>query len=160
MPRAPKTLLDEARQVLRAETAANYRLQRRNRAIEDLYRKYYENSGYDFPMYEVAYDTRWPLTRDAKMTDYFQARKLAEQLAERRREIEAATHRYEYAKERKQELLERLLREQEEWRVDDEMRNSNPKFYDAKGRYFDFKIPEVRDEIDNFEIPPAGWRGY
>ena len=48
----------------------------------------------------------------------------------------------------------------QERRADDELRNRNPKFYDAKGRYFDFNIPKVRDEIDNFEIPPAGWRGY
>lgn len=160
MPRAPKTLLDEARQVWEAEKAANSRMWRRNRAIEDLYRRYYERSGYEFPMYELQQDYRWLDERDAAMDAYVQARKLAEQLAKRRYEIDDATRIYERAKERKQEYLERLLKEQEEWRTNDEMRNLNPKFYEMKGRSFDWNIPRVREEIDNFEVPPAGWRGY
>ena len=160
MPRAPKTLLDEAKQVMDAYGNAYGRMQRRNHAIEDLYRRYYERSGYEFPMYELQQDCKWLDERDAAMDAYVQARKLAEALDERRRDIETATWRYEAAKERKQEQLERLLREQEEWRANDELRNRNPKFYEAKGRSFDWNIPKLREEIDNFEIPPAGWRGY
>jgi len=160
MPRAPKTLLDEAKQVWDAYSKACGRMQRRNNNIEDLYRRFQAHSGYEFPMYELQQDYKWLDERDAAMDAYVQARALAEQLDKRSRDVREATWRYEMAKKHKQAQLERLLREQEEWRVDDEMRNRNPKFYEMKGRSFDFNIPKLRDEIDNFEIPPAGWRGY
>jgi hypothetical protein len=160
MPRAPKTLLDEARQVVELASKAGKREWRRNNAIEDLYRRFQSHSGYDYPMYELQQDYKWLDERDAAMDAYYQARQLWERLRDRDYEIGDAIRRYEYAKEQKQERLERLLKEQEEWRQDDELRNRNPKFYEMKGRSFDWNIPKLRDEIDNFEVPPAGWRGY
>lgn len=160
MPRAPKTLLDEARQVAELASKASTREWRRNNAIEDLYRRFQSRSGYEYPMYELQQDYKWLDERDAAMDAYYQARQLWERLRDMGYEIDDATRRYEYAKKRKQEQLERLLKEQQEWRVNDELRNRNPKFYEAKGRSFDWNIPKLRDEIDNFEIPPAGWRSY
>ena len=128
MPRAPKTLLDEARQVIDAESKAYGRMRRRNHNIEDLYRRFQNESGYDYPMYELQQDYKWLDERDAAMDAYVQARALAEQLDKRSRDVREATWRYEMAKKRKQEQLERLLREQEEWRADDELRNRTPKF--------------------------------
>lgn len=160
MPKTPKTLLDEIKQVMDAESKAYGRMQRRNRNIEDLYRRFQSHSGYEYPMYELQQDYKWLDERDAAMDAYYQARALAERLRDRRIAAEVAGARYERAKEDKQERLKRLLREQEEWLMDDELKNRNPKFYEMKGRSFDWNIPRMRDEIDNFEIPPAGWRGY
>lgn len=160
MPKAPKTLLDEARQVMNAYSNAYGRMQRRNHNIEDLYRRYYERSGYDYPMYELQQDYKWLDERDAAMDAYVQSRRLVDNLERRRFEVEDAIRRMEYKKAEKQEYLNRLIREQDKWSLDGEAKLRNPRFYEAKGRYYDYEIPKAMEEVENFEIPPAGWRGY
>ena len=152
MPRAPKTLLDEARQVLRAGVAADNRVWRRNRNIEDLYRDYYTQ--HDAPMR----DLYWQNERDDAMNAWLEAVRLNDRLDARRKNVDMAIGKAESHKKMLRGRLESTINDLNELRLN--KASMDPESYKREMEWLSARLKDTEDALEYMETLPAGWRGY
>lgn len=150
-----KTLLDEARQVLRAGLAADNRLWRRNRNIEDLYRDYYAQ--HDVPMRGPS-TLYWQNKRDDAMNAYLEAARLNERLDARRKKVDKAMARAESHKEALRGRLESMIDDLNELRLN--KASMDPESYKHEMEWLKARLQDTEDALKYMETLPAGWRGY
>lgn len=155
MPRAPKTLLDEANQILRAGVAADNRLWRRNHNIEDLYRDYY--SSHDTPMRGPS-TLYWQNKRDNAMNAYLEAARLNDRLDARRKKIDKAMAKAESHKETLRCRLESTIDDLNELRLN--KASIDPEEYKHETKWLKAQLHDIEESLKSMETLPAGWRGY